>query len=197
MLDRPGIRCYKETFYRHICSVGLLRRFLSCSNPLLVQRSTAQASFQFRSGRSAGRVPPPPALRAVGRSAIAEHHAPTATLTGLSNPDALAFDSSGNLYVANNGDGNGDIGAGATVSNLAGNARHGHSHWAVLIPSRWRSTPAATCMWPTTYSGNNTVSEFAGKHHPYRHATGLNSPIALAFDSSGNLYVADYGAVPR
>ena len=26
---------------------------------------------------------------------------PTATLTGLNNPRALAFDSSGNLYVAN------------------------------------------------------------------------------------------------
>ena len=26
---------------------------------------------------------------------------PTATLTGLTHPDALAFDSSGNLYVAN------------------------------------------------------------------------------------------------
>ena len=30
---------------------------------------------------------------------------PTATLTGLNGPDALAFDASGNLYVANGGNG--------------------------------------------------------------------------------------------
>ena len=36
---------------------------------------------------------------------------PSATLTGLNDPDALAFDASGNLYVANTG--------GNTVSEFA------------------------------------------------------------------------------
>ena len=33
---------------------------------------------------------------------------PTATLTGLTDPEALAFDSSGDLFVANYGSGHGE-----------------------------------------------------------------------------------------
>ena len=47
---------------------------------------------------------------------------PSATLTGLGQPDALAFDSSGNLYVANDGNN--------TVSKFApgSTTRQRHSH---------------------------------------------------------------------
>ena len=42
--------------------------------------------------------------------------------------------------------------------------------------------------------GDDTVSEFApGSTTPTATLTGLNDPDALAFDSSGNLYVANYG----
>ena len=59
-----------------------------------------------------------------------------------------------------------------------------------MIPSPWPSTPAATSTWPT--NGNGTVSEFApGSTTPTATLTGLNDPYALAFDSSGNLYVAN------
>ena len=54
----------------------------------------------------------------------------------------------------------------------------------------WPSTPAATSTWPTRDSG--TVSKFApGTTTPTATLTGLETPEALAFDSSGNLYVAN------
>ena len=46
--------------------------------------------------------------------------------------------------------------------------------------------------------GNSTVSEFApGSTTPTATLTGLNDPFALAFDSSGNLYVANCGTAAR
>ena len=112
---------------------------------------------------------------------------PTATLTGLSYPVALAFDASGNLYVAND-----DRHDGEQVRSGEHHA-HRHPHRAELSRSPWRSTPAATSTWPTTSSG--TVSKFApGSTTPTATLTGLNDPDALAFDSSGNLYVANWAA---
>ena len=56
----------------------------------------------------------------------------------------------------------------------------------------WPSTAAATSMWPTIMAG--TVSKFApGSTTPSATLTGLNVPRALAFDGSGNLYVANMG----
>ena len=71
---------------------------------------------------------------------------PTATLTGLNGPSALAFDSSGNLYVANS--------ATATTQHgervRAGEHHcHRHPHRARLAPAPWRSTPVAISTWPT------------------------------------------------
>ena len=61
-----------------------------------------------------------------------------------------------------------------------------------MIPTPWPSTPAATSTWPTLAA--DTVSKFApGSTTPTATLTGLNDPSALAFDSSGNLYVANYG----
>ena len=45
------------------------------------------------------------------------------------------------------------------------------------------------------YGNSNTVSEFApGATTPTATLTGLNDPAALAFDSSGNLFVANWGS---
>ena len=58
-----------------------------------------------------------------------------------------------------------------------------------MIPRPWRSTPAATCTWPTN---DSTVSKFApGSTTATATLPWLSDPEALAIDSSGNLYVAN------
>jgi hypothetical protein len=111
---------------------------------------------------------------------------PTATLTGLDEPCALAFDASGNLYVANEGN----------------DGTYGVSKFAP-----WATRPTATLTGldgPSALAfdangdlyvandGNNTVSKFApGATTPTAKLSGLGGPAALAFDASGDLYAAN------
>jgi autotransporter-associated beta strand protein len=111
---------------------------------------------------------------------------PAAVLNGLNNPQCLAFDGSGNLYVANMSNN--------TVSKFAPGS----------------TTPSATLTgveMPVTLafdgSGNlyvggynaDTVAKFApGSTTPTATLSGVSWPRALAVDSDGNLYVANYGA---
>ena len=107
----------------------------------------------------------------------------SATLTGLNEPAALAFDGSGNLFVANAGNG--------TVSEFAPG---GTTPFATLTGL---TNPAALAFDGSSHlfvanSGNATVSEFApGATTPFATLTGLSDPVALAFDGSGNLFVAN------
>ena len=113
---------------------------------------------------------------------------PSATLTGLNGPPALAFDASGNLYVANYGRHHGER------VRSGGHHAHRHPHRAGLSRRPWPSTPAATSTWPT-WTDSDTVSKFApGATTPTATLTGLDYPVALAFDPSGNLYVANWSA---
>jgi hypothetical protein len=114
---------------------------------------------------------------------------PTTTLAGgLDDPVAVAFDASGNLYVANQ--------SGYTVSKFAPGA----------------TTPTATLTgllmpWGMAFDGsgnlyvgnsaaqnnNSTISKFApGATTPTTTLTGADGVSALAFDSSGKLYAANY-----
>lgn len=106
------------------------------------------------------------------------------TLSGaVTFPLALAFDGSGNLYIANGNN---------TVTKFAPGA----------------STPSATLTglggphaMAFDSSGNlyvanagNTVSKFApGATTPTATLTGLIGPWDLAFDGNGNLYVSNFG----
>ena len=91
----------------------------------------------------------------------------SATLTGLNGPAALAFDGSGDLFVANF---NGNT---VRPDALAFDARDD------LFVANGFGT---------------TVSEFApGKTTPTHTLTGLNGPDALAFDFRGDLFVANIG----
>ena len=114
---------------------------------------------------------------------------PTKTLTGLNGPIALAFDSSGNLYVANDGDG-----SGTTVSEFAPGSTTPTKTLSGLSSPRALAFDSSGNLYVVN-QGGNTVSEFAvGSSTPTKTLTGLNGPIALAFDSSGNLYVVNEGA---
>lgn len=109
---------------------------------------------------------------------------PTATLTGVSKPRALAVDVNGNLFVA-------DYASTGRVFKFAPGT----------------STPSAT-LTGTNYpvalafdtggnlfvanEGNGTVSKYApGTTTPVAVLTGLAAPTALAFDNSGSLFVVN------
>ena len=137
---------------------------------------------------------------------------------------ALAFDGSGNLYVADY--------LGNTVSKFApGSTTPSATLTGLNDPVLWPSTAAATSTWPTTGDQHGEQVR-AGEHHAQATLTGLNLPCpglrrqrqplrgqlwqqhgeqvrsgehhaqchahragyprALAFDGSGNLYVANY-----
>ena len=110
---------------------------------------------------------------------------PRTTLTGLSNPKALAFDSAGNLYVANL--------VGNTVSKFAPGATTASATLTGLDGPSALAVDGEGNLYVAN-SGNFTVSIFArGATSPTATLTGLNRPKGLAFDGAGNLYVANYG----
>ncbi|MGA2135318.1 MAG: hypothetical protein ABSH50_23770 [Bryobacteraceae bacterium] len=79
----------------------------------------------------------------------------------LCGPAGLAFDSSGNLYIADaNNNRIREVSTGGTISTVAGNGTAG-------------------------FAGDGSSPTASG--------TELNAPSAIAFDSHGNLYIADTG----
>ena len=109
---------------------------------------------------------------------------PTAILIGLNDPSALAFDSSGNLYVANSNNG--------TVSKFAPGSTTPTATLNGLSNPKALAFDSSGNLYVAN-SNNDTVSEFApGSTTPTATLTGLSDPQALAFDGSGNLYVVNY-----
>jgi hypothetical protein len=118
---------------------------------------------------------------------------PTATLTGLDHPDALAFDSSGNLYVANEGTYNA---VGHTVSEFA----PGSTAPTTTLTGLYQPYALAFDSSGNLYvAGGWGVTKFApGSTTPTATLTGLSGfAAAMAFDSSGNLYVANGDGVTK
>ena len=115
------------------------------------------------------------------------HSSTTPSVTyssGLNVPEALAFDSSGNLYVANNG-------AGTVSEYAAGGTTLTATYYGLSAPDALAFDSSGNLY--VANGGAGTVSEYAAGGTALT-ATyyGLSSPDALAFDSSGNLYVANY-----
>ncbi len=112
---------------------------------------------------------------------------PSATLHGLNNPHALAFDDNGNLFVANNG--NGTVSEFAPGSTTPKATLSGLKNPGALAFDDKGDLFVANCG---IASNATTVSEFApGSTTPKATLKGLGFPAALAFDGSGNLFVAN------
>jgi sugar lactone lactonase YvrE len=112
---------------------------------------------------------------------------PALTLSGLSNPQAMALDASGDLYVANYTSNSVSIFApgttmpSATLTGLDGPA-------ALAVDASGDVYVANATL--------NTVSKFApGATTPIATLTGVVHPCAMACDSGGNLYVVNEGSV--
>jgi hypothetical protein len=116
---------------------------------------------------------------------------PTATLTGLDDPDDLAFDPSGNLYVLNQGN--------DTVSEFAPRSTTPTATLSGLIDPGGMAFDSHGDLYVTNDDyPHGTVSEFApGATTPTATLIGLIAPYALAFDPHGNLYVGDYYNVKK
>jgi hypothetical protein len=115
---------------------------------------------------------------------------PSSTLTGLTSPQALAFDGAGNLYVAN--------AVGTTNDTVSVFAPGSTTPTATLDGL---DDPVALAFHGgdlyVANAGNNTVSVFASLANgasPSATLDGLDGPAALAFSPGGDLFVANYGA---
>jgi hypothetical protein len=158
------------------------------SGATVLSDNASKSAITLRGATIVINTGPAPAV-VVGARRAGLPSTPSATLTGLNQPNALAFDGSGNLFVANRG----FHSRGTTVSEFAPGS---------IIPTATLTGlngPAALAsdthgdLFVANGSGT-TVSEIApGSTKPTATLTGLNNPTALAFDARGNLLVAILG----
>jgi uncharacterized protein (TIGR03437 family) len=136
-----------------------------------------------------------------------------ATSAELALPGGFAFDSSGNMYIA---DGANNVirkvSSGGTITTFAGNGTAGYTGDKGVATSAELNDPTGVAVDSagnvyiadsanmvvrmvnpsgtiTTFAGTN-VAGFQGDTGPANQAE-LNLPTAVAVDSSGNLYIAD------
>jgi sugar lactone lactonase YvrE len=118
--------------------------------------------------------------------------------TGISNPVAMAFDASGNLYVANSEILHGEKWGPATITvYLPGNGSPARTiSNGVHSPGRMTFDRAgnlyAIMQGDDKKPESITVYAAGGTKVLRRITAGLSSPAALAFDQSGDLFVTNY-----
>jgi sugar lactone lactonase YvrE len=117
---------------------------------------------------------------------VGAYRAPAITLTGLSGADALAFDNSGNLYVAN--------GLSTTVSEFAPGATTPTSSLdgspEMYLPESL-AVDAQGDVWVGTSTDHGSVTEFSpGFPEPVLYLNSVGNPRALAVNQNGDLFIA-------
>ncbi len=109
-------------------------------------------------------------------------------MSGVSQPVALAFDSSGALYAANK--------QGSTVTKYTPGSTSPTATLTGLNGPDALAFDAAGNLYVANYFAGNsgTISVFhPGAVHPSATLTGVAYPVALAVDRNGNLFVANSG----
>jgi uncharacterized protein (TIGR03437 family) len=129
-----------------------------------------------------------------------------ATAANFAGPTAIAFDSAGNYYIADNGnsrirkvDTSGIIttfvGSSGGTSGTAGKLDHPNGLWfdasGALYIADSNNARVARYVPPDfkNFAGNNTAG-FKGDGGP-ANAAQLNKPVGIAMDAAGNIYLAD------
>ena len=131
-----------------------------------------------------------------------------ASAAAVFSPEGVAGDSSGNLYIADTGNGLvRKIASGGTITTYAGNAGFGsgYSGDGGLATQGQLSNPASVVVdsFGNVYiadTGNNLIRKVTASNGQINTVVGsgstagvLSSPTGMAIDSAGNLYIANQG----
>jgi len=108
--------------------------------------------------------------------------------TGLNDPEGLAFDSAGYLFVADSGTGSGD----GKIYKFAPDGTRSIFATGLNFPFGLACDSGGNLFESDLVNG--TIYKFAPDGTRSTFATGLNAPEGLAFDSAGNLFEADFGS---